>query len=333
MSILSFDLNLLSKHRTPLMGIAAIMVILVHSVGYGVEMPYILRKVLERGGLGVDIFLLLSGIGCYYSLQKGIALSKWYYNRFIRILIPYALIQIPFWIYWFAVGKLNIIDEIIVFSTITFWTRHIGAWYVALLIPLYILTPPIYRLIVNNKYQLLVTILLILSIITICNISITKYSGVTHEVLRNIQWTFSRTPSFILGLFLAKYVSSCKKVNIIVVTIFPLILYVSMQQILGKDIFMGWLLIWPMLIVCSFILENIFNNSILYKYISYCGIISLESYLANIYLCGLIKDISIKIGDYPIFAGKYLEYSIIVILGFLLSLITHGLAKRINKVL
>lgn len=66
-----FSLELLSKYRTQLMGIAAIMIIICHAVSYGVVLPSILKKITLYGNLGVDIFLFLSGLGCYYSLSNG----------------------------------------------------------------------------------------------------------------------------------------------------------------------------------------------------------------------------------------------------------------------
>lgn len=64
------DLGIISKHRLALMGIAAIMILLCHSVVAKVEMPAIAQKILVNGNLGVDIFLLLSGFGMHYSCQK-----------------------------------------------------------------------------------------------------------------------------------------------------------------------------------------------------------------------------------------------------------------------
>lgn len=139
---MSFNLSLLSKHRTHLMGIAAIMIIVCHANVYGVTMPVALRKMFNYGNMGVDIFLFLSGIGCYYSLSKKTTLAAWYRKRFVRIFIPYAVMQIPFWTYWIVVGEFDFADKLFEFSTVKFWTHHVGAWYVALLLPLYIITPP-----------------------------------------------------------------------------------------------------------------------------------------------------------------------------------------------
>ena len=69
-SYLNMDLSLLSKYRTQMMGLAALMIIFCHAPASGVVMPPFLHKVLGLGNFGVSIFLLLSGLGSWYSLNK-----------------------------------------------------------------------------------------------------------------------------------------------------------------------------------------------------------------------------------------------------------------------
>ena len=63
--MIGFNLKYLSEYRTPLMGIAALMIVICHAPVYGVSMPAVVAKIVGCGGLGVDVFLFLSGIGCY----------------------------------------------------------------------------------------------------------------------------------------------------------------------------------------------------------------------------------------------------------------------------
>ena len=57
-----FNLDLVSKYRTELMGVATILIILCHMPAHGVAMPSILKTIIAHGGTGCDIFLLLSGL-------------------------------------------------------------------------------------------------------------------------------------------------------------------------------------------------------------------------------------------------------------------------------
>lgn len=69
-SYLNMNLSLLSKYRTQMMGLAALMIIACHAPASDVAMPSILRQVLGFGNYGVGVFFFLSGIGCWYSLNK-----------------------------------------------------------------------------------------------------------------------------------------------------------------------------------------------------------------------------------------------------------------------
>lgn len=66
-----FDLSLISVYRTQIMGLAAFSILIGHAVGYGCNFDGgIIKWLLSQGFRGVDIFLFLSGMGCYYSLVK-----------------------------------------------------------------------------------------------------------------------------------------------------------------------------------------------------------------------------------------------------------------------
>ena len=337
MNCSAFNLNLLSKYRTPLMGVAAMMIIVCHASGNGVLMPACIKKVLTYGNLGVDIFLFLSGIGCYYSLSKGINASAWYKKRFVRIFIPYALMQIPFWAYRMSVGQFNLVEELWVFSTVDFWIRHVGAWYVALLVPLYILTPYIYIYVSKNgKYSLYKAFSIIILLLVACNLDIDGTSGNLHNVLHNLQWAFSRVPSFIMGMYLAPFVKRGISVNIVWVFLVVaglLGLYWGVHQFISKEIKMPWCLIPLLLIAFTWILDNLSKDGRFFKFFSWIGVVSLESYLANIYLggAGTVQD---AIGRLPfnnkILYGHYFEYVCVILIGLLLSYIIYEVTKKLQ---
>ena len=71
-SNMSIDLSLVSKYRTQLMGVAAIFIILCHTSFYfgGKVQTLYSIYVNQMMQCGVDIFLLLSGLGCYFSYAK-----------------------------------------------------------------------------------------------------------------------------------------------------------------------------------------------------------------------------------------------------------------------
>lgn len=59
----------LSRYRTELMGLSAVLILICHAYAY-VELPEVVRYMLSLGNMGVDLFLFLSGMGMWYSLSK-----------------------------------------------------------------------------------------------------------------------------------------------------------------------------------------------------------------------------------------------------------------------
>ena len=323
------DLNLLSRYRTILMGFAVIMIIMCHAPQYGVAMPEVVSSILSRGGLGVDIFLFLSGLGCWFSLSKGGPLKRWYYKRFIRIFVPYFLIQIPFCFFYLCIGEFDWRHELTVFSTAGFWLWHEGAWYVALLLPLYLLTPLVYKLLQNDK-RLLISIILIISLVSVCMLNIKCVNGTTHEIFSNLQWAFGRVPSFVMGMAIAPCVKNGIKVNYLLIIFCSLITYVSIHQFVSKDAPTQWCLVPPVLAVMIFLLNKLKNFKWFFVIIGWMGAISLESYLANIYLPNIVKFyfVPYKSGCQILYGG-YLEYFLVGVIGIALAWGIHSISNPI----
>lgn len=60
---LSINLQLLSRHRTELMGLSALGIIACHTQANGVVMSGWLWQIFSLGQLGVSVFFFLSGMG------------------------------------------------------------------------------------------------------------------------------------------------------------------------------------------------------------------------------------------------------------------------------
>ena len=71
--------GILSDYRAQIMGFAILWIIVFH--GYDVGLRTNIRIVdymASRGSIGVELFLIVSGIGMYYSLSKGYHLKTFY---------------------------------------------------------------------------------------------------------------------------------------------------------------------------------------------------------------------------------------------------------------
>lgn len=65
-----FCVHEISQYRTELMGVATLLVMFGHSAANGVVMPGWMESLCGLASVGVDIFLLVSGLGLYYSLRR-----------------------------------------------------------------------------------------------------------------------------------------------------------------------------------------------------------------------------------------------------------------------
>ena len=191
--------------------------------------------------------------------------------------------------------------------------------------------PPLFRLL-QNKYRGLIAILLIVVLVIVCMLPIEQFRGVTHEVLSNLQWAFGRVPSFIIGMALAPLVKNDVKFNAVLLIVLPLVVYVLIHEFIDKDTPSQWCLVLPVMIVLTFFLKWMKETGFVYRFISWMGIVSLESYLANIYLCQALKTTVQPLRDSsPLFSGGYLEYTIVIFGGILLAWIVNEVSKKVAE--
>ena len=156
----TLNLSLISVYRTELMGVATLLILLCHAPGNGIALPSLLDHGLRWMGIGVDFFLFLSGLGLYFSLRKIEKLLVWYKRRYLRILVPFQLFAIPYYLFRMIVDRDGWLHFFGNLTTFSFWTRHEGAWFVAMLIPLYLLAPLIAKIIDIQNHRWIPTIVL-----------------------------------------------------------------------------------------------------------------------------------------------------------------------------
>lgn len=131
----------ISKHRTELMGLATIFIIVFHSSIYVKDIT-ILQSLKNIGDFGVDMFLFLSGIGLYFSYTKDRNKVKFYKNRFIRIMPYYIPIAIVWYMFYNIVFEGDIQRSLIDISTLGFWIHgNMCMWYISAILVLYLITP------------------------------------------------------------------------------------------------------------------------------------------------------------------------------------------------
>ena len=330
-----FDLADFSKYRSQLMGFAAILILLCHS-WYCIDFPASVKYIIVSCNVGVDVFLLLSGIGLFFSLEKRkSSLKKWYSHRFLRIGIPFlVLIGLEYLFAWYL-GEVSFVRFFFTMTTLGYWFYHDGAWFVSLLVPLYFLSPLLYSIRKCKHGVFYLTLLLILFVV------VGKIDAPHNNscFLYNFTFALQKCPSFIIGLIFAPWVVEGRKINFFYLLIAGLLLKFILSRFCGVSGSAAFfVLVIPICLCLCYICQQIESIGLsdrgekIGKYIgvglSFMGKISLESYLANSFLLHIALSISIPINGCNI-------YLLIIIIGTIISIYVRKvsllLLKQIEK--
>ena len=307
-------MNKIDDNRKSLLGVAVILILCVHSISI-IDMPKIVRSVMGIGSAGIYIFAFLSGRGLYFSLNSGkyTKTIEFYRRRFSRIMIPYLLISIVWYGIKWLILSFKPLDFLYDLSTISFWVSHRGAWYVAFLIPVYLLYPLFYKWVStsNTIIKCISVISLILAFLLFLNINL-------HDLYSHFSQIAWSLISVVLGVCSTEIDTDSLFCNVLV---FGVGLLSGLALWIGNEFINGIAMINLGLLIVVFMAKVLTSNISRYfkKPLEKLGEISLEMYLWNIYLLQaftLIDNVNL------LSANTLVIYVLIVIFGILLSLMS-----------
>ena len=114
----------LSKYRREIMGFACLWIMFFHNLFDWPTVTRPIQLIASYGNSGVELFLLMSGIGLYYGYRPESKLGDFLLKRFVRLFIPYIIFVVPFWAWWdLCLGKGNFILDV---TMLSFPLRKIG---------------------------------------------------------------------------------------------------------------------------------------------------------------------------------------------------------------
>jgi peptidoglycan/LPS O-acetylase OafA/YrhL len=213
----------LSRFRTELYGGFAIWILLFHLHEWGIfallkgsAFPEkLLRHFLTLGSLGVDAFLILSGISLYFSITKRPSISEYAARRISRLLPSAALLFGGIWIYSFTFLEGDIPQLIVRFAGISLWFEgnKTGTWYVSAILVCYFLYPYIYSWLFSNRlseWKLIERWSLLLLLSLVCFWAMHKLN---LGYFKMIEIALGRIPSFLIGCLLGKGIYEKKTIS------------------------------------------------------------------------------------------------------------------------
>lgn len=195
--------GLFNTYRSELMGIACFWIMLHHNFIHWSSWARPIRLFLAFGGCGVDIFLLLSGMGLYQSWNKKPSLSLFYKRRLFRLFFPYCFLGLPFWlIYDLIIKKGNFFFDLC-FISFPLQGEH-TFWFIPAIAVFYFLFPLLYAVIFKSSDNQLYRSVILIWTTLIISIILWK---LMPNFYKNTGIALTRTGVFIMGIYLGSYVS------------------------------------------------------------------------------------------------------------------------------
>ena len=287
--------SILSQYRAALMGIAMIGVYMTHyKQGFSVHkikpLPKIVR-IMQYGSSGVDIFLVLSGLGLCYSFAKDSNLFHFYRKRLVRVVPAYLITQAL--LYFFRLVKSGHVNNKSFFKKmffISFFQKGSAAyWFIIAILICYLIFPLVYKMMGLTKYHLL-NLAIGMALYVIFHMLLWKYEPALY--LRTTALV-QRIPAFIFGVWIGRECLEGRSFHVILIPLwwaFTLfVLFRSHIPFFPKPefpIYRFTLVLVGMTVAFFFILlfemfkETVWMQQCI-RFLSFMGGITLECYLMH----------------------------------------------------
>ena len=311
----------ISQHRTAIMGISILSIMLFHQYFTSVFPFDIFHNI---GYWGVDVFLFLSGMGLVHSLKKN-TITTYYKRRLVR-LAPSCILcgTIKYAIYLAFGSALDTLKDGLNFGV---WTiASLDLWFIHAIIILYAVSPVLYKSLSKWPY---ISSFVILIIFLTNELTIRPRIG--FDWLNPVgvtAWTLERLPVFSAGMMVSigLWTIDSKKPLSFVFLLLAICLgllsktnftFYGIQACLNLCLILGM----PALILLCIMMLNI-TPRLLHKAFVFLGEHSLELYLVHEFIFWSIK---ISFED----ANPYC----LLVLSFMLSCMAAYCVKQVtNKI-
>lgn len=338
------SLSYLSKYRAQIMGLAATFIILCHTaLEFSGTLSLIYHVyIVNLMQMGVDIFLLVSGLGCYFSFEKDPSCVSFYKKRLTRILVPYLIFVIIYGIFSCCVLKTNILDYLYFYSTVNFFiSGNAGTWFVAAIIIFYLFFPLIHKLLNKNPKVIFIIAFIITALLLI------PVGEMLPKSIQNVRELFlTRISSFLIGAWIGKQVYDKKNIQIkmsscVIVLIISFIIYtINMRfndSLFDKSTYARQLFL-PIALSTTIIFANLYEKWNIEKYainkfFLFFGSISFELYIVFERTTEFLVEYVPKIESISYSLFLIILNIISIIITIIVAIIVHKLSLIVFKLL
>ena len=337
-----FSYEDLSKYRNVLMGLQIILIIIFHFTADAYyerdsRLVYLFWKYIRSSG--VDMFLLLSGIGLYFSWKRRPETKVFYTKRFSRILIPYFIVAVPAWL-WLDIfyeykGWAAFVQDLFFITFFTEGTRWF--WYILMALFCYWIFPYVFTIIETaaDRISAQMRVLLLCASSTVIVMLLQLYN---NDLYKYLSIALTRIPAFLVGVLVGKAVYEKRKIpmsHVWIMAVLAVIIAWPFQMVTSKIIgvyslaFLNYALSIIFVVVLSFLSERkamITNkfHSVIVSTFAWFGKYTLELYLIHVMVRKVMKRIGMP-------TYRLSNEALLIIISIILSVIVNKIAGYIQK--
>ena len=287
--------SLMSRYRAPLMGMAMICIYLTHykkafTVNRVSPIPWYIMN-LRFGSSGVDIFLILSGLGLCYSFSKDSNLFRFYRKRIVRLLPAYLITEVIYYIMLLVKdGSVNIRIFLEKMFFIRFFRNGDAAfWFIIAILVCYLIFPLLYKVLGITKYSLL-NLVLCIAVFVVFHELLWRHDLILYK---NTIALVQRIPAFIFGVWVGRECLENKEFPVvliplcwavtIVMMIYGYIPFLPRPRVTLYDFtlsLVGLSLIFLFLLLFEWLKGTVIMDRLM-QFLTFMGGITLECYLMH----------------------------------------------------
>ncbi len=238
------------------------------------HLPSTIHFFRRLGYIYVDVFMMLSGYGLYYSLCNSRSLKRYFIKRAIRILPAFYILSTIYLLFMMLNGLVLLTDILGVYTTMSYWSGQemVFSWFAQSLVAFYAFSPLLAQLVKTTNrhwWLLVVSFLFVLPFI----------------LSPRLILAISRLPAFVAGMCLAKDIQNnggiwlekrklwilfSALIGFAVLGIFRFKLQPWMISVLGREyriIFLPSVFIVPSIAILFSYLHNLLQKTIIGRYL------------------------------------------------------------------
>lgn len=298
--------SILSEQRAELMGFSILLIMFFHfcenfsllipgwkSMTFDGTLPYLIWRfiniVAKYGMCGVEMFLVLSGMGLFFSFHKNNDLFHFYKKRFLAIAIPYFMIAAPYLVWqnfiWDGMPRGGVrwfFSDL--FLLTTFESDNRQGWYVALILFCYALFPLFYQIV--SKFKTIGFV--IFEALMIGGLYVLERSQ--NELFTHFEVALCRVPTFFLGVYIGFLVYNKKRMCALpIVLLVGYVLFLKLFEYqkengmffaTSRRLYKACIMLF--LFVCVALIFHLIKMGIMRKVCLYVAPMTLELYLSHV---------------------------------------------------